>query len=130
MRIYNFTYYFCISLQVFCVSVAILLVCQSTALVLLREKPNQKVVHSFLQKIEYIDPQNKVGADLCPTCISFTGEAINELLNLILRKCNFLTLFFVSVVCLWIDLLINLSRIRWNLLLYQILTFCFVVLEL
>jgi hypothetical protein len=97
MRIYEFTYYFCILLQVFCVSVAIVLVCQSTALVLLREKPNQKVVHSFLQKIEYIDPQNKVGADLCPTCISFTGEAINELLNLILRKCNFLTLFSVSV---------------------------------
>lgn len=72
-------------MKVFCVSVAILLVCQSTALVLFREKPNQKVVHSFQQKIEYIDPQNKVGADLCPTCISFTGEAINELLDLILQ---------------------------------------------
>jgi hypothetical protein len=97
MRIYNFTYYFFILLQVFCVSVAILLVCPSTAMVLLWEKPDQKVVHSFRQKIEYIDPQNKVGVDLCPTCISFTGEAINELLNLILRKCNFLTLFSVSV---------------------------------
>ena len=97
MRIYNFTYYFCISLQVFCVSVAILLVCQSTAMVLLWEKPNQKVVHSFLQKIEYIDPKNKVGVDLCPMCVSFTEETINELLILIIRKCNFLTLFSVSV---------------------------------
>ena len=70
---------------VFCVSVAILLVCQSTAMVLLWEKPNQKVVHSFRQKIEYIDPQNKVGVDLCPMCISFSEDAINELLNLIIQ---------------------------------------------
>ncbi|KAK6183703.1 hypothetical protein SNE40_011130 [Patella caerulea] len=27
----------------------------------------------------------KVGLDLCPTCIQFTGEAINELLNIILN---------------------------------------------
>lgn len=63
-----------------------MLVCQSTAMSLLRDRPNQKVAHSFLQKVEYINPHNKVGADLCPTCVSFTGQAINTLLNLILRK--------------------------------------------
>lgn len=72
-------------MKVFCVSVAIVLVCQSTALVLFREKPNQKVVHSFQQKIEYIDPQNKVGVDLCPTCISFTVEALWELYDLVVQ---------------------------------------------
>ncbi|ESO94238.1 hypothetical protein LOTGIDRAFT_189496 [Lottia gigantea] len=31
-------------------------------------------------------PQHmKVGLDLCPTCIQFTGEAINELLNIVLN---------------------------------------------
>ncbi|CAG2191832.1 unnamed protein product [Mytilus edulis] len=53
--------------------------------VAVEDRPNQKVAHSFLQKVEYINPHNKVGADLCPTCVSFTGQAINTLLNLILQ---------------------------------------------
>ncbi|CAC5419551.1 unnamed protein product [Mytilus coruscus] len=72
-------------MKAFCVGIALMLVCQSTAMSLLRDRPNQKVAHSFLQKIEYRDPYNKVGADLCPTCVSFTGQAINTLLNLILQ---------------------------------------------
>lgn len=72
-------------MKVLGVCLAAMLLCQTMAMSLLMQRPNQKVAHSFLRKIEYINPYDKVAADLCPTCISFTGQAINTLLNIILQ---------------------------------------------
>ena len=50
--------------------------------------------NSSVRKIKYITKEfirptgqaAKVGADLCKPCIEFAGQAINELLNIILSK--------------------------------------------
>nr|XP_022329160.1 countin-1-like [Crassostrea virginica] len=69
-----------------------LLLSEAFAVSILNETPvnthadtHQKI--AYFRQVTRISPQAaKVGVDLCPTCINFTGQAIDMLLNIILQS--------------------------------------------
>lgn len=66
-----------------------LLLTEAFAVSLLNQTPvnTHQRTPSYFRQITNVSPQAvKVGVDLCPTCIQFTGQAIDMLLNIILRK--------------------------------------------
>ena len=83
--------FFCI-LQGTALVICGLLLSEAFAVSILNETPvnthantHQKI--AYFRQVTRISPQAaKVGVDLCPTCINFTGQAIDMLLNIILRK--------------------------------------------
>ena len=89
--IFSLLFFFCI-LQGTALVICGLLLSEAFAVSILNETPvnthantHQKI--AYFSQVMRISPQAaKVGVDLCPTCINFTGQAIDMLLNIILRK--------------------------------------------
>ncbi|KAL5008602.1 hypothetical protein ScPMuIL_014183 [Solemya velum] len=68
------------------VIVGVVLLAQGFALKLPPLPKQQQALHKFIQKFERLPSEAaRVGVDLCPGCIDFTGQAIDQLLNIILN---------------------------------------------